>query len=564
MSFRSNTLFFSLFLFLSGSFFAQDVIKVGPVYSDHISSKAFSLSKDTQVYISGMITDYEDNQSYFGWIIDSKTRKMVWSTRKADRNKEFKGIYKISDKIELKRGDYEVYYTGFENYNNFNSVGDFFSEIFGSGKRKSVRKYADKLYLEIKVYGDAQVLQLSDMAEKITKNAIVSINRTGDDAGIKKSFSLKKDMKVRVYAIGEGSSNESFDYGWLYNNDKNRKEWVFEAKNSDYAGGARKNIKADEVITLSAGNYTLHYYTDDSHSYDEWNEIPPTDPLLYGITIWPVNENELNYASEAAPNKLTSPVIEIIKVRDDELISRGFKVKKKMDIKILCLGEKGFSQDLVDYGWIIDADTREIVWEMRDRNSEDAGGAKKNRMVDDVFTISEGNYIVYYQTDDSHNYGDWNDNRPFDPERWGITIWTVNQDDKKFVEVFDPEKFKSKNVIAEITKVRDDKYITKTFEIEKETKVRIVAIGEGSRSSMSDYGWIDDASTGKNIWEMTYRKTDPAGGASKNRYVNDVIYLQKGKYKLCYRTDDSHSYNDWNEDPPKNPEQYGITLYYEK
>ena len=26
-------------------------------------------------------------------------------------------------------------------------------------------------------------------------------------------------------------------------------------------------------------------------------------------------------------------------------------------------------------------------------------------------------------------------------------------------------------------------------------------------------------------------------------------------------TDDSHSYHDWNDDPPRDPEMYGITIY---
>jgi hypothetical protein len=55
--------------------------------------------------------------------------------------------------------------------------------------------------------------------------------------------------------------------------------------------------------------------------------------------------------------------------------------------------------------------------------------------------------------------------------------------------------------------------------------------------------------------------TTPAGGDKKNRLVNTTIHLGKGEYELHYRTDDSHSFNDWNADPPEDREHWGITLY---
>jgi len=78
---------------------------------------------------------------------------------------------------------------------------------------------------------------------------------------------------------------------------------------------------------------------------------------------------------------------------------------------------------------------------------------------------------------------------------------------------------------------------------------------------MYDYGWIENASTGTVVWEMTYSMTFHAGGGRKNRSVNTTLLLEKGDYLLRYRSDDSHSYNDWNVEPPDDPEYWGITLY---
>src|SRR6185436_14679863 len=107
-----------------------------------------------------------------------------------------------------------------------------------------------------------------------------------NNANIKKGFSLSAPTKLRVYAIGEGGRDETFDYAWIYDADKHKRVWVMDYANTGFAGGAEKNIVADESITLPAGNYMVSYSTDDSHSYNDWNSLPPHDPQFSGITIW--------------------------------------------------------------------------------------------------------------------------------------------------------------------------------------------------------------------------------------------------------------------------------------
>ncbi|HET6274190.1 MAG TPA: hypothetical protein VFG32_14510, partial [Bacteroidota bacterium] len=47
----------------------------------------------------------------------------------------------------------------------------------------------------------------------------------------------------------------------------------------------------------------------------------------------------------------------------------------------------------------------------------------------------------------------------------------------------------------------------------------------------------------------------------KNRMVNTTILLDKGEYVLHYQSDDSHSYGNWNVDPPEDSQYWGITIY---
>jgi len=77
---------------------------------------------------------------------------------------------------------------------------------------------------------------------------------------------------------------------------------------------------------------------------------------------------------------------------------------------------------------------------------------------------------------------------------------------------------------------------------------------------MFDYGRIEDSS-GRTVWTMKYDETEPAGGGEKNRMFDGVITLPAGAYVLRYHSDGSHSHADWNDDPPDDPESWGISVF---
>jgi CubicO group peptidase (beta-lactamase class C family) len=99
------------------------------------------------------------------------------------------------------------------------------------------------------------------------------------------AFKLTGNQEVRIFAIGEGQANEMFDYGWIENADTGAPVWRMEAPKTTHAGGAGKNRKVDQVITLPAGNYKLRYKSDDSHAFDRWNALPP-DINFWGIAVY--------------------------------------------------------------------------------------------------------------------------------------------------------------------------------------------------------------------------------------------------------------------------------------
>lgn len=123
-----------------------------------------------------------------------------------------------------------------------------------------------------------------------------------------------------------------------------------------------------------------------------------------------------------------------------------------------------------------------------------------------------------------------------------------------------PDDLASKKPLAEIIRVGDNADRTTEFTLSQEQSIRVFAVGEGQTGEMFDYGWIEDERTGKRVWEMKQPETNPAGGAPKNRLIDTSVTLPAGRYKLRYKSDDSHSFDNWNALPPA-INFWGIALY---
>jgi len=283
--------------------------------------------------------------------------------------------------------------------------------------------------------------------------------------------------------------------------------------------------------------------------------------LNWGITISATDERDRKKFKPYRYEEDENVIVSITRVQNDENRSEGFTLKENSKIRVYAFGERSDSRRLLaDYGYITDAKTRQKVWAMDVDRTNHAGGASKNFFVDEVIVLPRGSYVVTYLTDDSHAYNQWNAPPPFDPEHYGITLMGAGEDFNmgvvgKYVEERD------KNVIAQIVRVRNSANKEERFTVDRTTKIRIYGIGEGEKRLMYDYGWIQNAQTREVVWEMTYSMTLHAGGSRKNRLVNTTILLDKGTYILHYISDDSHSYGNWNADPPEDQQYWGITLY---
>ena len=109
--------------------------------------------------------------------------------------------------------------------------------------------------------------------------------------------------------------------------------------------------------------------------------------------------------------------------------------------------------------------------------------------------------------------------------------------------------------------VGDFANLSKEFLVSKDSYLLVSCIGEGlPQVGMADYGWLQSIDK-DTLWTMNFDKTFNASGAFKNRQQIGFIHIKKGRYKLNYKTDDSHSVQSFNATPPQDSLYWGIELY---
>ncbi|UCD16939.1 MAG: hypothetical protein JSV44_10865 [Candidatus Zixiibacteriota bacterium] len=573
-------LFFTLvLLFVAGaSYVKADEIMVDlrDLGEGDLAVDGFELKSRTRltIYAVGAESENSDDMYAYGWIIVTDTREPVWVLSSED-TRRYEGSRKIreyEDEVTFSPGRYEVYYYVGQPYSHFGKsidledLGDLFDAIgviFDDGDAKLYQHYPEDiedLMLTIRA-PEGSFSKFNPVSEHML-NAVVDFTKADDDFYKKKGFTLEKELTLQVRAIGEYSTQDRVfvDYGWIIDADSRKKVWNMDKWNTAWAGGGRKNRGFIGEITLPAGNYIAAYATDGSHAFGEWNVPPPYDPLYYGLNIAVSNKDDLGYVEDYEDTFSEAVIISLKKVRDNVFKQKGFTLDKSTELHIFAIGEFGYNDEFVDYGWIENLKDNDIVWEMTEDNTEHAGGGKKNRKFDGVVTLPAGSYVVYYASDGSHSYRRWNTSPPIDQEMWGVTIFGVGRDfDPKSVPTFDDLPVNTK-ILADITGIGDDEEIRERFTLDEPQKVKISALGEGKGGRMYDYGWIEDARTGEIIWEMTYRKTKHAGGAKKNRKADASIYLEAGEYVAYYVTDGSHSFPDFNASRPAAPQKWGMMI----
>jgi len=553
-------------------------IEIDNLEMGDLVAEGFELNEksDIDIFAVGAGRKYNKFLSAYGWIIDADNREPVWSMLDDcyEINRLTSSLVECEETVTLPPGKYEVYYyvgtSGIFSAGNLNieindlgDLVDFFGGVLSLDDEKQenlTEEELEDLLMIVKSDGPARRF---DPDWKIPRETIVSIREPRKDEYHHRGFSLDRETELEIYAIGEfADSYDLFvDGAWIIDADTREKVWTMDKWNTERAGGAFKNRFFRDIIPLPVGNYIAYYATDDSHDAGEWNAPPPADPHNYGLLIAVADPGHIDYVSDFDEQMYETEIVSLTRIRDNAYEKKGFRLNKDSRIHILAIGERDYRQDrLADYGWIVNAEDFGRVWEMTSDNTDHAGGAAKNCRFDGVIELKAGDYIVYYRSDDSHAYNEWNAPAPFESDRYGITVSGMGAEFSEGDFALIDETEALGDAIADLTRLGDDADVRHRFKLDQTTHIRVMALGEGKGDKMYDYGWIKNLATDQIVWEMTYRKTHHGGGAGKNRAVVADITLEAGQYEAVFVTDDSHSFMGFNAAPPDNPEQWGMII----
>lgn len=378
--------------------------------------QGFRLTRPVELIVYALGEARPDGAFDYGWIINTETRQRVW--RLNDENSAYGGgneknrLYRGT--VTLPAGSYAAFFVTDDSHSprQWNAAPPYDPYFWG-------------LSLYLNDASQAGAVSLFDYEDIPPRNVVADLSGLRNDETVSRGFTLKKDMKLRIYALGEGFEREMVDYGWIIDAHSRRQVWEMKFSETEHAGGSEKNRLFDGVIDLPKGSYIVNFVTDDSHSYRHWNAAPPFDPEHWGIIVLGAGPDfRPQDVGEYRPEEDPSYLVQITRVRDDEERQARFTLEKEGLVRIFAEGE-GVSGEMFDYGWIEEASSGRVVWEMTYRNTHPAGGARKNRVFDDSVFLHAGEYVVHFQTDDSHSFGRWNAAPPADPTAWGITVQRV-------------------------------------------------------------------------------------------------------------------------------------------
>ncbi len=570
-------LFFGPLLALSAGPLPKDaLVELQGFQERELRSTAFELDVDQEVEIEtvGYFKQTDESRILIGyaWILDSSTREMAWMMEPEPIRKRDRKPQEQRTRIRLPRGSYELYYSSFPYIISYDGAADgwwsgsMLSRVFEwafSGEEDGGAARALAPSFRVSVRGSGRELSLEEAQQSLNayrKKAAVAVWALTDGFFEARGFALDRPMKLELLFQGEAPRKRGADSGWIIDAVTRKKVWEFEYDRSDSAGGAEKNRRVRRSIRLPKGKYAVLFSTDDSHSPRGWNSPPPIDPETWGLQIWPSDDADrtairgFDYQRDLQERSLVA----LTRVGDDQFSTEGFSLSRPMQVTIYALGESR-SRRMRDYGWIFHADAGRIVWRMNYRSTKHAGGARKNRVAEESILLEPGNYVAYYRSDDSHSFRKWNSAPPIDAEAWGLRVLSQESDFSP-AEVSRYREEDDPSILARILEVPDDASLREDFALDRDRRLTIYAIGEGSGGRMHDYAWIEDAASGDVVWKMEFASTEHAGGASKNRVARETVNLPAGKYRLRYDSDDSHSFVDWNASPPFDQAHWGVTV----
>lgn len=568
----------------------EGVVSFSDIDSEEVRHTAFVVEHPVRVVIDAVgsleSTRQEDAElAAYGWILDRRSREVIWKMSAAASTRDRGHIASQRDTVELNPGIYDAWYTSYGNRHSHLSPFTIFDRIFGNGSawRKDekhwkmiVQQVGTRTAAVTPLHGEPHEHLVPRPTNQIWTSAPMRGNREREFV-----LEVAEPARLGVYAVGEIERSQ-MDFGWIENVLTKERIWEMTLDNTAHAGGWSVNRIVMDTLALEEGIYRAVYKTDPRQNWGDWVGNPPYDPAAWGMTL---SADPLEAVSPFSPFATRDPLIEMTRVRNDERRTTQFRIHEPVQLIAYAVGEIGES-GRYDWAWLRNNDSQERVWEMSWSESRQTGEHSGNRAELAFVSLEPGAYTLGYETDDSHAFDSWRHARPEEPNRWGVTLFALDENvDSTTVEILNydqvsltveedesaprpadppgpPQELPPMpgSTLVTITEVGNEERLEMAFALSEPSRLHISALGEISISGRYDYGWIENAQTGEIVWEMTFQNTVPAGGADRNRQFEGTLELGPGDYVVHYTSDFSHAYGDFGDEPPAHPQGWGIRV----
>ena len=431
------------------------------------------------------------------------------------------------------------------------------------------------------VFGLGVGLLVTSLGARPARGQFVDLGDFEDRSLVYQAFHLDKPLTLRVECVGASDGDEDADFyarGWILNAATRRVEWALRHANSE-PDDSHQNRTFDGTIQLGAGDYIAYYSV---FWAGRMREIRIGDqPIIRWFPKWQGRSPRHSRAwrllvetADAADDAHVRPLqdlpeigdertfLKLTDIGDDDFESRGFTLPERMRIEIYCQGEFVDHNDgVVDVGWILDAKTRERVWELAPDNFVHGGGSFKNKVARRTLNLPAGDYVASYSTDGSHSAAEWNAPPPDDPQAWGLVLWAPDAASARRIRPYE-DAADAASAVVSLIRQRNGAYAAQGFTLKEQRKLHVYAVGEydDRLHQFVDRGWIERFGAPELVWEMTHENTRHAGGARINRAADESIDLPAGEYVVYYVTDAGHAYREWMMAPPHDPTHWGIEV----
>lgn len=546
---------------------------------DQLRHRAFAV-RDRAVKLQISATGSLQSDSVlaaYPWIIDGTGHQLVW-VLDPDRAIPGPGMtISEEDVVTLQPGRYDAYFTSYgDPLRPASPPTSFFDRISAAIDSDFQRWRTEKGHWRFTIQPVTPedrrlVVTVSSADRPEDENLIWSTGPVGSGTVAEYLFETARDVDVRVRSVGE-LYGRSVDAGWIEDIESGVHVWDMSTAKTEPAGGSIRNRECSQSVSLPAGRFRAVFQSDDRHAFGDWRGNPPYDPSAWGMEITAYSSEDALAVSQFDPWESLPRVASLTGIGNEQLVSYTFTLEKPMRVMVYSLGE-GYPKrgKMFDYSWIVGAGERE-VWKMTIDQTSHAGGSSKNRRAETILDLDAGvPYTVYYKTDDSHAYDDWNDDPPLHPEQWGVTIFALDPDYVPDVNipVAPPAPPVTKpgyaatggKPLVSLQSIGNGANVSQRFTLNDSATVHIYALGEMTRDGRYDWGWISNVDTGALVWEMRRENSVSAGGTSKNRLVDVLVRLPRGRYEAHYVTDDTHAFPDFRYGgAPDNPTAWGMTV----